>query len=416
MKENTNKPKQDNLKPKAFYRKVFAGILGLFFLSGISLRNEYNQQSTQFSPVRTEKHSMITVYNIQQQKKRLHAVTQDNIQGVLEKIALEEGFYDYRTREEVTPNARILYISEKKKHGFIPIFGLHGLANHLRISITSEKFEAWLKYMVKNNYYFINDEQLLQGDFTRVPNNKKICLAGADDATVNQFTYVIQGDKKQIKSDSMVALLEKYLQREQGKINFTFYISHSTEPFLQKDFTREKLHYLADNFHIGNHTYNHWMTRNLSPRDFLDDITRAFEYFEQQIGNKVFQIKTLAYPYGILDKADIFSDALEHYSYKGHKLLGAFDYDGNFTPSPFSEKFQKWDIQRLALDNYTSNFITQWLETTEIYTSKRAVVIITPKEIIAPKIKTAFPELIIGNDEPVYLIVTNKPDLEKSLE
>ena len=69
---------------------------------------------------------------------------------------------------------------------------------------------------------------------------------------------------------TMVYLLEKYLPKVQGKINFTFYTSFNGVPFRQTGGTTSfgenyrdipivgyKLNYLIDNFYIGIHTVTH---------------------------------------------------------------------------------------------------------------------------------------------------------------
>ena len=79
----------------------------------------------------------------------------------------------------------------------------------------------------------------------------------------------------------MVAILERHVRKEEGRINFTFYVSFDAIPFRQLDghenpgfpypgvpVISEKIRYLDEHFILGIHSLSHVYAHDMGPSAF----------------------------------------------------------------------------------------------------------------------------------------------------
>jgi len=288
----------------------------------------------------------------------------------------------------------------KKDSGKVPVLCFHKIGTKARYEITSDGFESFLSYLNSNNFYVISDKDFINRDFSKVPTGFKPIVLGSDDASEGNFIYktttedIVNGEidntlgEPQIDSKSMVGLLNRYLPLEQGKRNFTFYVSFNGIPFRQtggREATGEyyrgipiierKFNYLLDNFEIGIHTTTHPVTKDSSVADFKWEIDEFYRILESYVGDRVSLINTIAYPYGCADLKPEMEDMLSNYSYKNTKIIGGFDFNGYFSGSPFTAKLNYYDISRLGVDNQNIKAVYGFLESVPLFHSQRVIVV-----------------------------------------
>ncbi len=282
----------------------------------------------------------------------------------------------------------------------IPVLCFHKIGDQERYEITSTKFEQFLIFLNENNFFPISDKDYLNNDFSMVPSGKKPIVLGSDDASEGNFILKTRDSNSftgnvdltvttpKLEEESMVYLLEKYLPKVQGKINFTFYTSFNGVPFRQTGGTTSfgenyrdipivgyKLNYLIDNFYIGIHTVTHPITVNSTPDSFKWELDEFYRILESYVGDKISLINTLAYPYGCGTLKPEMENMIRNYNYKNYSIIGAFDFDGLFTKSVVSKSVNKFDISRLGVDNKNIESVYNFLKKVKLITSERVIAV-----------------------------------------
>jgi hypothetical protein len=311
-------------------------------------------------------------------------------------IALSEylEFSDFRYYTE----RGISYIAPTSGDGYIPVLSFHKLGEQDDFELTKERFEEFLIYLNANEFHIISDHQFLNEDYTRAVKGRKIVVLGSDDGSNGVFYYKTDGDLKTgnfltkngnflISEESMVFYLNKYLPKENGHGNFTFYLTFDAipfrqtggfvnpgKPYLQMPAVRSKLHYLVRNYFIGNHTQNHLYTEELSNMDFTKELIGFYDIMELY-DIDISLIKTLAYSFGIGRLSFDRKKLLEDFRYKGTSIAGAFDYDGYFSRPLNDDSVKPYDISRIGVDNKSFEKIMSLLKNVDIFESERAVLI-----------------------------------------
>ncbi|MGL1894658.1 MAG: hypothetical protein OCD02_23760 [Spirochaetaceae bacterium] len=307
----------------------------------------------------------------------------------------------------------------KKDYGRVPILCFHKIGDAERYEITSENFKNFLIYLNDNKYYPISDKDFLNRDFAKVPTGYKPIVLGSDDASEGNFIYKTNDDsiygeldlstgKPEHDPNSMVYLLEKFIRPEDGNINFTFYISFNGIPFRQTggdkatgeyfrgiDLIGQKFNYLLDNFIVGIHTVTHPVTKNTSAKDFKWEIDEFYNILYSYVGERINLIDTLAYPYGCANLKPEMEKMIKNYNTKGVKIVGAFDFDGYFSQSPFSSKIKDFDISRFGVDNKNIQNLYGFLESVPQYKTERIIVV---------KSKTDLLNVNISDDDIVMVV------------
>ncbi|MBI9098086.1 MAG: hypothetical protein JEY91_06390 [Spirochaetaceae bacterium] len=297
---------------------------------------------------------------------------------------------------KIRTEGSIQYIASKEGQGYIPVLSFHKLGVNNEFELTKERFEDLLIYLQVNGFHVISDKQYFSEDYTHAVNGKKLIVMGSDDGSTGVFYYKTENDVKTgnfimdhgqyiISHNSMVYFLNKHLPREEGRGNFTFYITFDAIPFRQTGgggnpgppYTSmfallSKLNYLEKNYYIGNHTANHLYTEELQESEFIEEVKGFYDIMESY-GIKVSDISTLAFPFGIGDITAERENTVKEFRYKGIELAGAFDYDGFFSYPISSGKVNPYDVSRIGVDNKSYGKIMTLLENTYIFRSRRIV-------------------------------------------
>ena len=285
-----------------------------------------------------------------------------------------------------------------KDKGKIPVLCFHMLNSEYWYGITPERFEDFLIYLKKNNFFPISDKNFIDRDFSSVPTGYTPIVLGADDASEGNFLYKTTGSLEdspidiskgapQLVEKSMVYLLEKHLPRINGKINFTFYVSFNGVPFRQTggdpgtgEYYRgipiigNKFNYILDNFYLGIHTVTHPVTKETPVEKFKWELDEFYSILSSYVGDRINMINTLAYPYGCGDLNPKLRDMISNYDYHGVHISGAFDFDGYFSKSPFWG-IDNYEISRLGVDNRNIDKVYGFLKNVKLFKSKRVFVI-----------------------------------------
>jgi len=286
---------------------------------------------------------------------------------------------------------------EKAVEGMIPILCIHKISREKRYGLTSERFRILLQFIKNNKWYLISDKQYLEGDFSRVPTGFKPIVLGADDAGYGIFIYQTKGDrltgptkrffsKPLLARDSLVAILERWAPREEGRINFTFYVSFDAIPFRQLDgfknpgfpyrgvpVVAEKIRYLDKKFILGVHSLSHIYAHSMKPEEFAEDILAAWEMLDEYAGGRAKSLYTMAFPYGIDSLSTEMREVVAALSRNGRKLLGAFDLDGKLAPPP-GNPGDRFDVSRLNVDNENWENLMHILHTADVVHARRHIV------------------------------------------
>ena len=298
----------------------------------------------------------------------------------------------------IREEGNIFFLSSKEGEGYIPVLSFHKLGDDDDFELNPDLFEELITYLQANDFHVISDKQYLQEDYTYAITGKKLIVLGSDDGSSGTFYYKTIGDVKTgqfimengdyiISESSMVSILNKYLPRENGKGNFTFYITFDAIPFRQTGgginpgppynsmfAVLSKLKYLQENYYIGNHTANHLYSEELDELDFLDELILFYDIMKNY-GIDIEHINTLAYSFGIGDLQSLREQTVNAFNYHDITLLGAFDYDGYFSRPLCHSNVNPFDVSRIGVDNKSFGKIMTLLKNVDIFKSKRVVLL-----------------------------------------
>lgn len=287
----------------------------------------------------------------------------------------------------------------KKDLGSVPILCFHIIGEKERYEITPENFKNFLIYLNSHNYYAISDKDFISRDFSKVPTGFTPIVLGSDDASEGNFIYKTEGDSVtgafdmssghlEQEPESMVYMLEKYLEPEDDKINFTFYIAFNGIPFRQTggeeatgeyyrgiDIVGQKFNYLLDNFYVGIHTITHPVTKNTSVSDFKWELDEFYNVMYSYVGDRINLINTIAYPYGCAVLKPEMESMISNYDTRGVDIVGGFDFNGYFSHSPFSSKVRDLDVSRFGVDNKNIQNLYGFLESVKLFNTTRVIVV-----------------------------------------
>ncbi|MBN2655759.1 MAG: hypothetical protein JXR86_01760 [Spirochaetales bacterium] len=300
--------------------------------------------------------------------------------------------YTIRTERQTS------FISPKSGPGFIPVLAFHRIGNEQRLELTLERFEQILGFFKNNKFHVISDLQLIDGDFSFVPDGFSPVVLGCDDSSSGVFYYETVGELKHapfimkdgnhiISKYCMVSVLEKTLPLERGRRNFTFYLTFDAIPFRQTGggynpgppylampAVHSKLQYLEKNFYLGNHTLHHYYSEVVSEMEYIFELVGYYDvltsYGVQNDGRT-----TLAYSYGIGEITPERQKTVRDFSYNGISIAGAFDYDNEFSRPVDSGEANRYDISRIGVDNGNFEDVLKRLEAADLYCNQRAVLL-----------------------------------------
>jgi len=308
-------------------------------------------------------------------------------------LAESRGFPDFLVRKE----GDVTYLAEKSDEGVVPILCLHKISREEDYALTPDRFRRLLHYVKDNGWYLVSDLQYLHGDFSRVPTGFKPIVMGSDDASHGTLIYQTRGDRQYgkvkrlfgkplIDKDSMVAILERYADREDGRINFTFYVSFDAIPFRQLDgfenpgfpyqgipIIYEKIQYLDDNFIIGIHSQSHPYVWDIGINAFAEDIMKGWEQLDEYAGGEAQSLHTMAYPYGVRSYSLELRNALSSLNRNGKYLDGSFDFDNKLAPPP-GDPGDEFDVSRFNVDNKHWDRLMRTLDGADAVTARREII------------------------------------------
>lgn len=301
-------------------------------------------------------------------------------------------------QSEFRADGHFTYIASREGSGKIPVLAFHKLGTDEKFELTVDRFMDLLLFLHKENFHAISDLQFIRGDYTWVPAEKKIIVLGCDDAAGGSFLYATRGDnetseflmvdgKYEISDQSMVYYLEKYLPEENGRRNFTFYVTFDAIPFRQTGgginpgppyggmfSVMDKLKYLEKNFYLGNHTLNHRYSEELNESEFREEL-KGFYDAMKSYGILFPSWGTVAYSFGIGEISHAREETMRNFRYRGTRIAGAFDYNGEFSYPVDSGLVNLYDISRTGVDNGSYSRLLERLENSEIFTNRRAILI-----------------------------------------
>ena len=297
----------------------------------------------------------------------------------------------------VRQNREVTFLAEKATDGKIPILGLHTLGDDASYALSPKRFRQLIKYIKANKWYMVADYQYIMGDFSNVPTGYKPIVLGADDASWGNVIFETKGDKlfsstksffgkHRLDKKSMAGILERYARRENGRINFTFYVSFDAVPFRQLaghknpgfpyadiPIVAEKIRYLDDNFIIGIHSLSHIYAHEMGPNAFAKDVKAAWSMLDNYAGGKATSVRTLAFPYGISPLTTEMRQAVTSIVHNGKQLVGAFDLDGKLS-SPPGRPIDPFCVSRINLDNSSWENILELLQNMDAVEARREIV------------------------------------------
>ncbi len=310
-----------------------------------------------------------------------------------EFLAEHGGYEEWMIRREKD----VVFLAEKACEGEVPILCLHKISREDKYALSPERFRRLCRLIKDDGWYLVSDYQYIEGDFSRVPTGLKPIVMGSDDASHGNMIYQTHGDrltgrvvrffgKPLLDRDCMVDILERYIPREDGRINFTFYVSFDAVPFRQLDgavnpgfpyrgvpVISEKIRYLDDNFILGLHTMSHIYAYDLEPAAFAEDLMSCWEILDEYAGGEAKSVRTLAFPFGIRSLTPELRSAVTELSRHGRRLSGAFDFDNNLAPPPGSPG-DEFDISRFIVDNKNWDRLLKTLDEADAVHARRMIV------------------------------------------
>lgn len=343
-------------------------------------------------------------------------------------FAQHQGYESWMMRRD----GKIRIVAEKATKGSVPVLCLHKISREDNYALSPERFRSLLKYIRDDNWYIVSDYQYLNGDFTRVPTGKKPIVMGADDASYGNLIYQTRGSqlsgkvrrifgKPLLDRDSMVAILEHYVQKEEGRINFTFYVSFDGIPFRQLDglknpgfpyadipIVAQKIRYLDKNFRLGIHSLHHIYAYEMGEKPFLQDLKEAWKLLNEYAGGNAETVRTLAFPYGIADLSDSLRSGLRSLKINGRSLSGAFNFNNRFAPPPGAIK-DRFIIDRLNVDNRNWQNLMSSLKSANAVVARRDVILETSSKRLPRNLRSVHPK---DTDGIWILVRDDSSDLE----
>lgn len=206
------------------------------------------------------------------------------------------------------------------------------------LTISVQKFESQLNYLVENNYksYFVSELENI-----KAMSNKSVILT-FDDVTENQLLYA-------------APLLKKYGIKATFFIPFS-YIGKSDlwNDGSEKIMTVGQLKSLDPKvIELGHHSYSHSKYATLTPREIQDDFDKSYKFIKE---NNLNVYPALAYPYGNYPKKG--NHKIEFFQIlKDNSIKMAFRIGNRVNKFPFKNNFE---IQRIDIKGQDSMFTFKW--------------------------------------------------------
>lgn len=264
------------------------------------------------------------------------------------------------------------YFSQTKKNidsKDIPVLMFHKIGPvSKRYEMTSSEFRFILDVLHNHEYYALNLEQFVSGNFSKVPVGKKPFLITFDDATEGQFDYIKGTDI--INPDCAVGIMDEYFSKYKdfgrGAVFYINYFGVDKEyivPFRDDKTIKEKMTYLLnDGFDIGAHTPYHTNNRHSTEKAVKEQMMimdALLQYHTEQNMNT--KIKTYAHPYGAIPINPLVENDIENH------YVCVMDAVGGLSKHPLNVTFNPESVPRIESDlknlNYFFNKKNQYVVT-----------------------------------------------------
>jgi len=211
---------------------------------------------------------------------------------------------------------------------------------------TPENFIKDLNVLYEKGYRPISLQDYVAGNITTDQGFTPVVIT-FDDGNKNNFEYL---ENKDISPVSAVGLLEEFHRTHKDfPLEATFFINGRI-PFKQSGLEREKLEYIIDSgMDIGNHTRDHMNLKGATGEEIQEQIGAQAQYLESLLGNKLYEVNTLALPFGARPKDEPLSGFLSSGSFNGtdYENIAVLNVGWHPGKSPYSAEFNPLSIPRV---------------------------------------------------------------------
>jgi peptidoglycan/xylan/chitin deacetylase (PgdA/CDA1 family) len=263
------------------------------------------------------------------------------------------------------PQQRVTTFGPKNTVGRIPVLEYHVIDDkESQFVITREHFRKDLQLLYDRGYRPITIKQLLDKDFSDVPEGMSPVVFVFDDASDSQFRYVERGGKLEVDSTSALGIWESFARKHpdwKGKAVFcvlnggaaghNFFGDSPKFGGQKKEWRLQKVKYLADQGHeLCDHTLWHMQLSKFPDEKVQENIARNVMGIDSAVPG--YKIRTMALPQGLWPKN---RQLAWKGSWKDPKTGKTIDYDfdavlevsGGPTRSPYDPAFNSKSITRV---------------------------------------------------------------------
>jgi hypothetical protein len=267
--------------------------------------------------------------------------------------------------------------------GMVPVMMYHQIKADPKggYDQSPEKFKAELERMYSENYRPITAANFVSGKID-VPAGKHPVVMTFDDSSPSQAQIGADGNPT---ADSALGMMEQF-----GKDHPDW---HSTATFYVNDGSfagdTKVIPWLVQHgYEVGDHTLTHANLKQISSEQAQKEVGGEYSKIIAQVPG--YQVTTMALPFGIHPAE---SSLAHHGTYDGvtYDLSGVMLVGSNPSPSPFSAKFDPYNIPRIRSGTSTDGQLEgkYWLDylqknPSSLYTSDG-----DPNKISFPKAKQA---------------------------
>jgi hypothetical protein len=260
-------------------------------------------------------------------------------------------------------------------NGRIPVLEYHiiGRDKNAMYTRTAASYKADLEDIYKRGYRPITIAQMLDKDFSDVPDGMSPVVFVFDDASPEQFRYVEQNGQLEIDPTSGMGIWLDFAKSHPGWKNrgtycllnggadgHNFFGDATKFQGQKKDWRFKKVKWLADQgFELCDHTLWHARLDKYSDAVVQEQIARNMMGIDSAVAG--YKIRTLALPYGIWPKnrqlawQGTWTDPKTGQAHP-YKFDAVLEVSGGPTKSPYDPAFNPHSITRIeAIGNGISN-------------------------------------------------------------